>query len=217
LLIGASLFYVPEFMSRYHNPTKFYRYLRTGAWWPTRLIRRYLTEARICKFQLEMRPVMAFKAMYNQIRPPWLMSFLRERKNLRILHLRRDNLLKSYVSKQLLGRKRRHSTEPLAPMRIAVSASGAIKYMRHMVAEYDRHERLFADHERLALCYETMIEGPGLAPQVARDICRFLGVPEHPMQSKLVKVNPERLQDFVENYDELARAVANSEFAAMLD
>jgi hypothetical protein len=62
-----------------------------------------------------------------------------------------------------------------------------------------------------------MIEGPGLAPQVARDICRFLGVPEHPMQSKLVKVNPERLQDFVENYDELARAVANSEFAAMLD
>ena len=37
------------------------------------------------------------------------------------------------------------------------------------------------------------------------------------MQSKLVKMNPERLQDMVANYDELASAIGKTEFAAMLD
>jgi hypothetical protein len=62
-----------------------------------------------------------------------------------------------------------------------------------------------------------MIDGPGLRADVARDVCRFLGISEQPMQSKLVKMNPERLQDMVANYDELASAIAKTEFAAMLD
>jgi hypothetical protein len=165
---------------------------------------------------------MAFKVMYNQIRPPWIMNFLRERTSLRILHLRRANLLKTYVSSRLLTVKREdswkpHTTEPVAAVSMPVSPAAALESMRRAVAQYEAHERLFADHPRLQLRYETMIDGQGLAPGVARDICRFLGVSDLPMRSSLVKMNPERLQDMVTNYDELASAIAQTEFASMLD
>ena len=62
-----------------------------------------------------------------------------------------------------------------------------------------------------------MIDGQGLREDIARDICRFLGVDDQPMHSKLVKVNPERLQDMVTNYDEFASVIAKSEFASLLD
>ena len=222
LLAGSRLFHVPEVVYRFRYGTKAYRFLRSGAWYPTRMLRRYLDEGRLGSMELGLRPVMAFKAMYNQIRPPWTMNFLRGRKDLRILHLRRDNLLKTYVSNQLLTVKRDkawkpHTTTPVAVVSMPIEAAGALAFMRKAVAEYEAHERLFEDHARLALSYETMIDGVGLEAGVARDVCRFLGVAEHPMQSKLVKMNPERLQDMVTNYDELASAVAQSEFAAMLD
>jgi LPS sulfotransferase NodH len=222
ILAGSRLFHVPEFLYRFRYGTKAYRYLRSGAWYPTRMMRRYLDDARLGSMQLERKKVLAFKVMYNQIRPAWIMNFLRERKALRILHLRRNNLLKVYVSNQLLRVKRDdawkpHTTAPVSAVSMPISPARAIDYMRRAVAEYEAHERLFADHPRLALSYETMIEGPGLSPAVARDICAFLDVSDHPMQSKLVKMNPERLQDMVTNYDELASAVAKTEFAAMLD
>jgi LPS sulfotransferase NodH len=222
LLAGSRLFRVPDLVYRSRYATKAYRYLRSGAWYPTRTMRRYLDEARIGTLQLDRRPVMAFKVMYNQIRPPWIMNFLRERTSLRILHLRRANLLKTYVSSRLLTVKREdswkpHTTEPVAAVSMPVSPAAALESMRRAVAQYEAHERLFADHPRLQLRYETMIDGQGLAPGVARDICRFLGVSDLPMRSSLVKMNPERLQDMVTNYDELASAIAQTEFASMLD
>ena len=222
ILTGSRLFHVPEFLYQYRYASKAYRYLRSGAWYPTKMMRRYLDEARLGSMSLGLRQVMAFKAMYNHLRPPWIREFLRARKELRILHLRRANLLKVYVSSQLLTVKRDnswkpHSTEPVAAVSMPISPAGALESMRRATAEYEAHERLFADHPRLHLSYETMIDGAGLRADVAREVCRFLGVAEYPMQSNLVKVNPERLQDMVTNYDELASAIATSEFATMLD
>ena len=45
----------------------------------------------------------------------------------------------------------------------------------------------------------------------------FFGIAWHPMQSSLVKMNPESLRAMVTNYDELADAVSRSEFAELLD
>jgi len=222
LLAGSRLFHVPEFLFRFRYGTKVYRFLRSGAWHPTRMMRRYLDEGRLGSMNLGLRPVMAFKAMYNQIQPPWTKKFLVERKDLRILHLRRNNLLKNYVSSQLLTVKRDnawkpHTTTAVAAVSMPISVTGALDYMRRSIAEFEAHEIAFKDHPRLTLNYETMIDGPGLRADVARDVCRFLGISEQPMQSKLVKMNPERLQDMVSNYDELASAIAKTEFAAMLD
>ena len=222
LLAGSRLFHVPEILYKWRYGPKAYRFLRSGAWYPTRVMRRFLDEGHLGSMDLGLHPVMAFKVMYNHIRPPWTREFLRQRADIRILHLRRNNLLKAYVSNILLTVKRDnrwqpHATAPVFPISMNISATAALAYMRRAIGEYEAHERLFGNHPRLHLSYETMIDGQTLRADVARDVCRFLGVADHAMQSKLVKINPERLQDMVANYDEFADAIRKSEFAEMLD
>jgi hypothetical protein len=98
-----------------------------------------------------------------------------------------------------------------------ISSATAIDHLRRAVAEYEAHERIFSDRPRLPLSYEKMTDGQALRADVARDVCRFLGIGDHPMQSNLVKINPERLQDVVANYDQFANAIRKTEFAEMLD
>ena len=134
---------MPPFLYQFRYASKAYRFLRSGAWHPTRMMRRYLDTARLGNMELGLRPVMAFKVMYNQIRPPWTMKFLRDRTDLRILHLRRNNLLKVYVSNQLLTVKRDnrwqpHATVPVAPVSMNIASASALQYARRAVAETKR-------------------------------------------------------------------------------
>jgi hypothetical protein len=77
--------------------------------------------------------------------------------------------------------------------------------------------KFFERHPRLQVSYESLFDGPRLQAETGRRICDFLGVAYHRMQSKLRKLNPESLRDMVTNYDELAGAIARTEFADMLD
>ena len=205
---------IPGLLYESRYATKAWRYFTSGAVFPTWLMDRYFARAD--------RPVMAFKAMYNQIRPPWTRRYLLEHTEIRILHLRRHNLLKQYVSHELIHVKRDdhwdpHTTEPVKPASIVVSADAALRYLRRLRAEHGMHERMFARHPRLQLSYESMIDGDALAAGVARDICDFLGITHCPMHSSLVKMNPERLDEMITNYDEVARAIGQTEFADLLD
>ena len=90
ILAGSRLFHVPEFLFRLSDRHQGLRYLRSGAWFPTRVMRRYLDEGGLADASSGLRPVMAFKVMYNQIQPAMdPRKFLVERKDLRIFHLRR--------------------------------------------------------------------------------------------------------------------------------
>jgi len=214
MLAGGHMRNPPGLIYKSRLATKAWRYLTSGAVFPTRMMDRY--------FARTDRPVMAFKAMYNQIRPPWTLRYLREHTEIRVLHLRRHNLLKQYVSHQLIHVKRDdhwdpHTTEPVAPASIVVSPDAALDFLRRLRAEYEAHERMFERHPRLQLSYESMIDGNALAAGVARDICDFLGIAQRPMHSRLVKMNPERLDEMIANYDEVARAIGKTEFADLLD
>jgi LPS sulfotransferase NodH len=213
MLAGGHI-WVPDLVYKSRYATKAYRYLRSGAWYPTRMMTRY--------FERGERPVMAFKAMYNHIRPRWILAYLRQHKEIRILHLRRHNLLKQYVSNLLITVKRDkpwqpHATAPVTPASTYVAPAAALAYMKRKRAEFNAHERLFSEHARLHLSYETMIDGQSLRADVAREVCAFLGIADQPMRSRLVKMNPERLREMVTNYDELAAAINKTEFADLLD
>ena len=222
ILAGSRLYWVPDLIYKSRFAAKWYRYLRSGAWYSTRTMSLFLDRGRIGSMDVGLRPVMAFKAMYNHISPPWTLNYLRNDTTIRILHLRRHSLLKSYVSNLLLSVKRdnrwkAHVYAPVAPVSIKVSSEQAISHMRRSRAQYEAHERIFGEHPRLQLSYETMIEGQSIKPDVAREICEFLGIADRPMHANLIKINPERLQEMVTNYDELASAISKTEFADLLD
>jgi hypothetical protein len=98
-----------------------------------------------------------------------------------------------------------------------VDPQEAIAAMRSARERYRHFESVFRDHPYLALTYESLFDGQRLHAETAGRICGFLGVAPHPMQSRLVKLNPESLREMVTNYEELAAAVARTEFAELLE
>ena len=213
LLVGAQL-EPPAMFRSSRTLTKASRFIMGGGWFPTRAIRRF--------YAASDKPVSIFKLMYNQASNRPTLNYLTRDRDIHVLHLRRHNLLKMHVSQLLMPTKRNaiwepHTTEPLPPVTTRVDPSAALEQMRKAQARYRDFEDLFADHRRLPLVYEDLIENQQLRPSEGRRICDFFGIGYRPMQSSLIKLNPESLRDMVTNYDELAGVVSKTEFAELLD
>jgi hypothetical protein len=195
----------------FKQAVKAWNILRRGAWRPSHRMERYF-----CGGQAKVR---AFKIMYNQLRRPFAESYLVDHEEVRVIHLRRHNLLKVYVS-ELLMPKRKHlqaTGGQVEAVWIRVDPAKAIARLRRAKAEYERFDTAFHRHRRLPVMYETLIEEDHLQPDTAQRICDFLEVAPYPMKSRITKLNPESLRDMVTNYDELASAISRTEFADMLD
>jgi hypothetical protein len=213
LLVGAHL-EPPALVRSSRTWTKAARFLMAGGWYPTRAMRRFYSSSD--------KPVSIFKTMYNQISNPLTQGYLTRNKDIHVLHLRRHNLLKMHVSQLLMPKKRNaiwepHTTEPLPPVSIHVDPAAALEQMRKARLTYQHFEDVFADHRRLPVVYEDMIENQRLRPSEGRRICEFFGIEAHPMQSSFIKLNPESLQLMVTNYDELAEVISGTEFADLLN
>jgi LPS sulfotransferase NodH len=213
LLVGAHL-EPPAFLRTSRTGTKAARFLMSGGWFPTRAMRRFYASSD--------KPVSIFKAMYNQVSVPWTLRYLTRNTDIHVLHLSRRNLLKMHVSRLLMPTRRNriwepHTTEPLPPVTTRVDPAAALDQMRNAQLAYQHFEDLFKAHRRLPVVYEDLIENQRLRPSEGARICDFFGIAHHPMQSRLIKMNPESLKAMVTNYDELADVISRSEFASLLD
>ena len=209
ILIGAPDTPVPQVRGHFKNVVRIGNIIRFGAWMPPRRMERFYAGGKA--------RVRAFKVMYNQLKYPFALRYLQNDRAIRVLHLSRHNLLKVHVSRLLMSKRERvQATGPVAAVRTHVDPGQAIASMRKARERHQHFDSLFSTHPRLQLAYESLFEGQGLSEAANAAICDFLEVPRHPMRSKLTKLNPESLQDMVTNYDELANAVARTEFAEFL-
>jgi LPS sulfotransferase NodH len=163
-----------------------------------------------------------FRAMYNHVDNRRVRSWLMAHKEVRVIHLRRDNLLKQYVSKVLLGAKRERPWQPHTRHRIPVvsvqvSPEKAIKEMRRVRDSFAEFERLLSGHRKIELVYERMCSGQTLTDEAWTKITELLEIEPATVGSDLVKMNPDELRPMVENYDELAAALSGTEFERFLD
>jgi hypothetical protein len=209
LLNGQPDFAIPPPRGPFRHVVKGARIARTGAWLP-----RYRLEQF---YGAGDEPVRCFKLMYNQLARPFALRYFLGHREIRVVHLQRQNLLNVHISVLLMQkRKELQATRPMAPIGIRVEPDKALAWMRKAVTRHERFEALFAGHERLDVTYETLFDGSHLQAVTARRICKFLGVSQQPMQSRIIKLNPRSLRDMVKNYDELAEAISGSEFSGML-
>jgi hypothetical protein len=210
LLIGAPSKVQPLTKGRWRPLAKFWRFVRAGAWMPRRHMDRFFNDGQA--------RVRLFKAMYNHVSNPITLGYLRERTDIRILHLRRRNLLKMHVSRKLMGSgKRVQSFTPLEGARVHIDPAEALAEMRSVRRKYEHYEEVFSAHPRLQLVYEDLISQQTIDPKVSDSICGFLEVRRAVMKSRLVKMNPDPLASIVTNYGELANEVSRTEFADLLD
>jgi LPS sulfotransferase NodH len=195
--------------------TKAYCYLAGRAWNPERIMDRY--------YGRKEAPVVLFKAMYNHADNRRVRKYLAEHEEIRVIHLRRDNLLKQHVSRMLIYEKRErpwqpHSTYRLPVVSVRIEPQRAISEMRRVRDTYNDFEQLLSRHRRIELKYEELFNGPTLSNDAWHAISELLEI-EHAddATSNLVKINPNSLRPMVKNYDELAAALAETEFAKYLD
>ena len=195
--------------------TKGYCYITGRCWNPERVMDTY--------YGRREAPVVLFKAMYNHADNPRVRKYLADDRDIRVIHLRRDNLLKQYVSRRLIHAKhergwRPHSTYKLPAVAVRISPRHAIAQMSRVRDTYHDFERLFSRHRKIELLYEELFNGPTLSNDAWRAVCGLLEI-EHAEDatSNLVKINPNRLRPMVKNYDELADALAGTEFEKYLD
>lgn len=199
--------------SMYRGPfrqaAKVLQILRTGAWLPGPYMDAY--------FRRGSAKVRCFKVMYNQVSRPFALRYLVGNEEIRVIHLRRRNLLKVHVSTLLMSKRQRvQATAPTEAVWIKVNPAKAIAAMRSARARYEKYEQAFKRHPCLQLDYESAIGPDGITEDTRSRICDFLGIARVAMSSQLMKLNPESLRDMVTNYDELAEAISRTEFADML-
>ena len=201
---------VPAFRGPWRYVRKWSRIARTGAWMPARWLDAY--------YRRGSAKVRCFKAMYEQLTRPFALRYVVKNEDIRVIHLRRHNLLKAHISALLMNKRAElQATAPTEAVWIHVDPARAIRSMRKARARYERFDRAFARHQRLQVAYESLFDGKYLDADTCRRVCDFLGVAQHRMESRIVKLNPESLRDMVTNYDELAAEVSRTEFADLLD
>ncbi|ELP33956.1 MAG: hypothetical protein Rhob2KO_19210 [Rhodopirellula baltica] len=167
----------------------------------------------------------AFRGMYNQLQRKSIVNHLLQVQGLKIIHLMRDDLLRQYVSRKqmhhrynLHGKGSAHTSKPIKLNAIPISPAAALAEMTFMARSREKLHKAFEDNgnEILTLHYERLLGGGMVDEADRKTLCEFLSVRDVEMTSDLVKMSQARLEDMVENFDDLRTAVQASEFADFL-
>ena len=142
---------------------------------------------------------------------PWLQAH-----DVRVIRVARRNLLKTWVSREVKRRTRRATARDAVPLTtVRADVEAMLAKLAWMEDEQRAVDELLAGQPSLRVVYETLqadLEGE------SRRMLRFLGVDAGvPVSTPYVKTNPECLADVVENYAEVAAALAGTPWERHLD
>jgi LPS sulfotransferase NodH len=132
---------------------------------------------------------------------------------LRVIHIKRRNILAQYLSLQVAHKTNvwsstQRDTRAPAPIRLgAEECRKHFEWVRALEAEIDG---FFAGHRMLQVSYEELLADR--KGEMTR-IQRFLDVPEEEVRAKTVRQRTVPLREAIVNYDELAAYFRGSEWA----
>lgn len=166
-------------------------------------------------FNVQPRPVKALgiKFFYRYAEYPrgkiWLQELL-EMRSLKVIVLKRENILRPIISSQIARKtgalsywtsKHHLATED---KKISIDTGACITQLKRMEEEQQRFEELLRNHQRLYLSYEELLSDKNRALKMVQ---QFLEVRPVSLFSLLRKQNPEPLSQLVVNFDELKDAL----------
>lgn len=139
---------------------------------------------------------------------------------LRVIHLKRRNVLRSLISRKIAEQRDAWSANAEktgeTPRRKAVSFTTSELQEGFSQTRAWEHmgDRDFRHHHILSLAYEDMAAQPAAAHDRVQ---RFLGLPPARLVTDMKKQNPEPLRQLIVNYDELKQAFAGSRWSLFFD
>jgi LPS sulfotransferase NodH len=173
-------------------------------------------------FQKESRNIKAvgFKLFYDHLaRDEW--EKLLSHKYLRIIHLTRENRLRTIVSLDIAFKTDQWSVSAndkdklLGKKRILLDTSKLIDRLEH-IQDYETFIRdRFKDRYILEVVYEKLTTKP---EETFQYIGRYLDVDDIDINKiTLTKQNPESLEQLIVNYDEVYELLKNTRYAVYLN
>ena len=159
-----------------------------------------------------------YKVNYSQVRRYRATISWVSQNNVKILHLIRVNLLKRLVSHKIAkARNLLHSTRAVEPMKIYIDPTTLLPDFRRRQARFDKYKRRFVEVFNapfLEVAYESLLAD--LDTEIGK-VLKFLEIDKFmPLTSEFVKINPDSIEDIVENYDEIKQTLLNTEFENFL-
>lgn len=138
--------------------------------------------------------------------------------DVKILHLVRNNLLKRLVSHKIAkARNFLHSTRTVERIKVRIDPKILKKDFRRRQRRFAKYRKLFnevLDVPFLEVSYESLVADYDIE---IHKVLKFLGIDKlMPLTSELVKVNPDSLEDIIENYNEVKQTLINTEFEDFL-
>lgn len=157
-----------------------------------------------------------FKLMYSQV-PPGFWRWCAQRKP-SFIHLQRRNLLKVLVSKaaaEQSGVRHREVTDSHSFGKVDLPTTDLADRLDRLHSDVAAHERLLEGHRVHCAYYEDLLDDP---TTFFSELFDFLAVA--PMAAPLLslrKLVPDRLEDAVENADQVREALASTPYAMWVD
>lgn len=160
-----------------------------------------------------------FKLLYNQAHKGVaenLWTYLSELDEVRIIHLKRKNLLKVLVSKKLATEngvwvKREHEPDQTTQQTIALSREECMELFTWTREQQAKYEDVFKSKPVMDLVYEDLLAD---TENVMNDVQGFLGVDKQVLTAGTRKQSTRALSETVSNYEELKDHFAGTEWEA---
>jgi len=151
----------------------------------------------------------------TKFRSAW--DFLISNKRLKVIHLKRENKLKTLVSLKIayITNKWMHwKPEELEKATCRLEYEECVSYFTKMSNYEQSHDCLFGDHEKLVITYEELVKQQD---QTINQCWDFLQLPHSPVNTILKKQNSDRLEDTLINYEELKNTFEGSPWRIYFD
>lgn len=165
----------------------------------------------------------AFRLMHNQIQRDYRVKrYLKDLLNVKIIHLRRRNLIKQYVSLELMhnqskyGRFSAHVTTQPELVKINIDSSKALAYINKIYDQRKESLTLMEHLDYIELDYEDIIRGGALSEEAVSTLADFLDVQDDRMVSSQVKMNSSNLREVIANFSELELFFESSPYSEWL-
>ena len=159
-----------------------------------------------------------FKIKYEELLLPnyaWLLEWLKSRREIRVIHLMRENRLKRLISEvtatKVYGLYNVTSeAERPRPARISLSPEECLEDFVRTEEREALFQRHFEGHEMFRTTYEAIVSDQD---DVLTGLTRFLGVSSRVLTTPTLKLNPDDPRSVLEDYEALASALQATRYA----
>ena len=147
-----------------------------------------------------------------------VLDFFLSDNNLKIIHLKRQNRLKTLVSMQVAGKSQQYAlhneADRIEDIQVELTLADCIREF-NLIGQWEREfDYTFRHHNSLDIYYEDLVSD---TTRVCIDLLDFLQVPQQTLQCNLLQQNTRPLYDTVKNYGYLKDQFAGTAWSSYFE